>query len=50
MVWRLGGFGLIMDVEYGRCKKISTYTVFVLLRGYRKLEFKQTVYGFSLNS
>ena len=28
--------------------KLVRYTVFVLLRDCRKLEFKRTVYGFSL--
>ena len=23
MVWRLGGFGFILDAEYGCCKKIT---------------------------
>ena len=49
-MWRLGGFGRILDAEYGCCKKISAVYGFMLLRGCGKLEFKRTVYGFSLTS
>ena len=49
-MWRLGGFGLILDVEYGCCKKISAVYGFVWLRGCGRLEFKLTVCRLSLTS
>ena len=48
IVWRLGGFGLILDAEFGFRKIISAVYGFVLSCGCGKLEFKRTVYGFCL--
>ena len=47
IVWRLGGFGRIVDAEYGFSKKIGADAVFLLQHGCGKLEFKRTVCNFS---
>ena len=36
-MWRLGGFGLILDAEYGRCKKISDVYSFCIATRLRKI-------------
>ena len=37
IVWRLGGFGPILDAEYGCCKKINAVYGFCVAKRLRKI-------------
>ena len=50
IVWRFGGFGLILDEEFGCSKKISAVYGLCFATRLQKLEFKRKVYWFSLTS
>ena len=36
-MWRLGGFGPILDAEYGCCKKISAVYGFCVAKRFQKI-------------
>ena len=49
-MWRLGGFGLLLNVEYGFCKKISAVYGFYVATRLGKIGIKRAVYRFLLTS